>query len=188
MWVSFLTPPNRISSRNKLLQLLLVHKTSLSDFFFLYILCWMDGWMDGRAFAAGASCGQGKAADHVSRFATHLWASVGGSGHAVQEVEEECLVSSLETVAGEGEWSKNRWATGFWGKSTSTCRKQFWPCRLESKTSNSKVLFVPYCLAGIVSKTCSKCWGWLIHLVKGQFIQNWMSTHLLLPRRRWRLW
>lgn len=29
---------------------------------------------------------------------THPWANVTGSGHAVQEVEEECLVSSVETI------------------------------------------------------------------------------------------
>lgn len=50
------------------------------------------------AFSESTSCGKVKGAG-ASWFSTHLWASVTGSGHAVREVEEECLVSSLETVA-----------------------------------------------------------------------------------------
>lgn len=40
----------------------------------------------------------------------HLWANVTGSGHAEQEVEGECLVSSLETVArGRSEEITREW-------------------------------------------------------------------------------
>lgn len=56
-------------------------------------------WLFLWARAAGAS--------------THLWANVTGSGHAVQEVEEECLVSSLETVARGRREEGDTWLTRF---------------------------------------------------------------------------
>lgn len=38
------------------------------------------------------------AEDRWPWFSTHPWANVTGSGHVVQAVEEECPVSSVETI------------------------------------------------------------------------------------------
>lgn len=102
MWVAFLTTQNHIRSCNTVLQPLLrvcnsSHRCPPRP------SCVFSAWERAKC------CSQGKATG-ASRLATHLWASAGGSGHVAQEVEEEYLVTSLETGQQQGEWSNSQWA------------------------------------------------------------------------------
>lgn len=60
-------------------------------------------------FSTSTSCDRRKLSGCSASFSTHLGANAAGSGHAVQEVEEECLVSSLETTV-RGKREEDTWS------------------------------------------------------------------------------